>query len=124
MDQEIEPFKISKSTEDWIESTAAKRAELIAYGQSGRGVDGEKSLDSLTAIGKADAASRLLAEAESHLSYELECAMWWAQKNYPKATDRQRKVIEESAVREINLLVEACRVTFQSCKSRYYQYKG
>jgi hypothetical protein len=107
----------------WLVRTEAQRDALITYGQSGTSPEG-KSLDSITAIKMADEADRLLCEAEKYLTHEKEIAMWETKKNHPDLNSRERELIERSAVREVQMVVDACRITHKSCVSRYFAYRA
>lgn len=109
----------------WLTETQEKREALIKYGQDGVDPDG-KSLDAIKAIKYSDEADRLLCEAEKHLSHEREVAMWSVKKD-PKTSElnsREREIIERSAIREAQMIVDACRITKTSCVNRYFAYRG
>lgn len=110
---------MSKEFDEWLSLTEKDRTELIEYGKVG-GV----TLDPLKSIEKADATARLLAEAESFLSLEREKAMWDTRKKYPDLNSREREVIERSTIRGVQLIVDSLRICYQSCKSRYFAYRG
>lgn len=119
MTEEIEPFKISHSTENWILQTGARRLELRSWGASGASLDQGKALE------MEDAAARLLGEAEGLLSFERARAMWHCKNNYGDTLNsRERDLIEKSCVRDVQLIVNDCQVTRESCKSRYFITKG
>lgn len=109
----------------WLERTQAQRDSLTVYGQTGKPPTEEgRALDSLVAIKMSDEAARLLAEAEMHLTHEQEAAMWDTKRRYPDLNSRERELIEKSEVREVQLIVEAAKITYKSCVSRYFNYKG
>lgn len=111
--------------EQWIEKTATRRESLMAYGSTGKAGTAEgRALDSLVAIGMADEAARIEAEADSYLTLAREQAMWETRKKHPDLTSRERDLVEKSIVREVVLLVKSCEITYKSCLSRYFEYKG
>ncbi len=115
----------SQTFTEWLEATSEIRARLMSYGKTGKPSDGAaRALDALTAIEMTDEAARLRSEAESHLAHEREIAMWSARKDHSELTSREREIVERSAVRNVQLIVDACEVTYKSCLSRYFNYKG
>lgn len=89
------------------------------WGSSGASLDQGKALE------MEDAAARLLGEVESLLSFERARAMWHCKKNYGDTLNsRERDLIEKSYVRDVQLIVNDCQVTRESCKSRYFITKG
>lgn len=110
--------------QQWIEATEAQRLRLMSYAQTGKPANEEgQALDSLVAIQMTDEAARLLAEAEKHLTFEREKAMWQARKDHEDLTSRERDLVEKSAVRKVQLMVEGCSITYKSCLSRYFNYR-
>lgn len=110
---------------EWIAATEKQRSKLMAYGKTGTPATEEgRAIDSLTAIEMTDEAARLRAEAEKHLSHERELAMWAVKKDHPELTSREREIVERSAVREMQLMVDSCEITYKSCLSRYFNYRG
>lgn len=116
---------VEMSFKYWLDSTQTQRDRLIAYGQTGQAATAEgRALDSLVAIQMTDEAARILSEARAFLTHEKEKAMWDARKNHQELTSRERDLVEKNAVRDVQLLVDACEVTYKSCLSRYFNYKG
>lgn len=122
----LERFSMGMETlEVWLETTAQKRAQLMTYGQTGKPDTAEgRALDSMTAIQMTDEAARIRNEAICLLTKAREQAMWDARKKYPELNSRERERVEKSAVRQIQLLVDACEITYKSCLSRYFNLKG
>ncbi len=115
----------SQTFDEWLEATSDLRGRLMAYGKTGKpSTDAARALDTLTAIEMTDEAARLRSEAEKHLSHQRELAMWAARKEHANLTSREREIVERSAVRNFQLMVDACDVTYKSCLSRYFNYKG
>lgn len=111
--------------DQWLMRTQARRDYLMAYGKTGKPSTAEgRSLDSLTAIEKTDEAARILAEAESHLTFERSKAMLEVRKTHPDMNSRERELMEKSIVRDIQRVVDSCAITYKSCLSRYFNYKG
>lgn len=109
-----ESFKVSQSTEDWIVSTAAKRAELREWAASG------KSQDPGLAMEMEHQAAVMLNEAEEHLAFERCRSMWFARKHYGELTSRERDLVEKSAIRQIQSVVNDCAISKETSRSRYF----
>ncbi len=103
---------------EWLSETESERGRLIAFG---KGIP--SSLDAGAAITASDEAARLLADAESFLTQAEAYAVLEMKKKYPDMSSRERAVMEKEAVRDIQLIVDACRITHKSCVSRYFNYK-
>lgn len=110
---------------EWLSATQERRDYLMAYGKTGTPSTEEgRALDSLTAITLTDEAARFLSEAESHLDHERSRAMLEVRRTNPGLNSRERELMEKSAVADVQLVVDACRITYKSCLSRYFNYKG
>lgn len=111
--------------DEWLTSTQARRDALTAYGKTGVPPgEEERALDSLRAIGFTHEAAEFLSQAGAHLKHLREKAMWAARKDHPELTSREREIVEKSAVRDIQQVVDACEIAWYSCKSRYYHHNG
>ena len=121
----IEEWKPSEAFIKWLDKTQEERDGLAAYGATGKPPTKEgQALDSLKAIEMTDAAARLRAEAEKHLTNEKSRAMFEVRKNNPDLNSREREAVVKSMVADVQLVVDACEITEKSCLSRYFNYKG
>ena len=120
-----EEWKPSAQFIEWLGATQEKRDGLADYGATGKPPTEEgRALDSLKAIEMTDEAARLLAQAEKFLTHEKSRAMLECRKNNPELNSRERESVEKSMVAEIKLVVDGCEITYKSCLSRYFNYKG
>jgi len=107
--------------EQWLESTAERRAELEAYARSPLPDSPEgRHQDLDAAIQSADDAGRLLADCESYLSQAEAQAVFVAREKHEDLTADERKKVVKAETRHLRRLWDGLSVTHQSIKNRIY----
>ncbi len=107
--------------EDWLVSTAEKRAALLAYAQTPISTDpGERYLDISKAIENGQDAGDLLADLEKHLIDETAKAVLDVRRTNGELTADERKAVVKSKVSSIARLRDGMQVIYTSIKDRRF----
>jgi len=105
---------------EWLEATQERRAELEAFAAKAVIAEAsERRGDIETSIRYADDAGRLLADAESFLSFAKAQALLEALKR-DDLNGKDREVIIRSEVRGVQRLVDGLTVTVKTINNRIF----
>lgn len=107
--------------EEWLVSTAEKRAELLAYGQSGIPTDiGLRQLDVSKAIEKGQDAGDLLADAEQYVILHTGKAVLDIRREHDELNAEERKAVVKARVSDVTRVRDGIHVLYATLKSRTY----
>jgi len=106
------------SLEDWLLSTAEKRAELLAYARSPISTDpGERQLDISKSLEMGQDAGDLLADADQYLSLALAKATLEARADHDAQT---AKAVAQGATAGLQRVRDGIAVCYRSIKDRRF----
>ena len=104
--------------DDWLESTAEKRAEMLTYSKSMIPNDvGARHQDVSKALDLGQDAGDLLADVEQYLSVALSIAVLEARKEHDAKT---ALVVANAAVAKITRLRDGLAVLYRTIKDRRF----
>lgn len=107
--------------EDWLVSTAEKRAAILAYAQSSISTDpGERILDVSKAIQNGQDAGDLLADLEKLVIDETSKAVLEVRRSNGELTADERKAVVKSRVSSVARLRDGLQVIYTSIKDRRF----
>lgn len=107
--------------EEWLVSTAEKRADLLKYAQSPIPTDpGERYLDISKALELGQEAGDLLADLEKHLIDETGKAVLAVRSSQGELTADERKSCVKARVSSVARLRDGMQVIYTSLKDRRF----
>lgn len=112
---------MTDALKEWLESTAEKRTELLAYARSKIPTDpGVRQLDVSNALELGQDAGDLLADAEQHLIDETGRAVLAVRKENGELTADERKAVVKAKVSDLSRLRDGLQVVYSSIKDRRF----
>ncbi len=107
--------------DEWLASTAEKRATLLSYAQSAIPTDpGERYLDISKSLENGQDAGDLLADVEKLLIDETARAILTVRSSQGELTADERKSVVKSKVSSISRLRDGMQVIYTSIKDRRF----
>ncbi len=107
--------------QEWLESTAERRGQLLAYAQSKIPTDpGARQLDVSTALELGQDAGDMLADLEQHVIDETAKAVMEVRRTDGELTADERKAVVKSRVSKIARLRDGLQVIYTSIKDRRF----
>lgn len=105
----------------WLESTAEKRAEILAYSRSPLPTDpGERQLDISKALTYGQDAGDLLADVDKHLTDETARQTLAVINDSKGLTANERKLVVKGRVSQLSHLRDGLQVVYTSIKDRRF----
>ncbi len=106
---------------EWLDSTAEKRGQLLAYARSHIPTDpGARQMDVSTAVEMGQDAGDLLADAEKLLIDEVGRATMSVRRDSGELTADERKAMVKAKVSDVARLRDGLQVVYTSIKDRRF----
>lgn len=107
--------------EEWLVSTAEKRAELLAYSRSPIPTDpGERQLDVSEALQHGQDAGDLVADADKYLTDQTAKEILAVRSEMPHLTADERRLTVKARVSTVERLRDGLQVVYGSIKERRF----